>query len=386
MRNFNLYLPTKYYFGYNSIEIIPEKAKEMGRKALLVTGKKFLKERGFLNRIKDGLKEAGIDFVHYDGITPNPKTHEVDEGARIARETGCDFIIGIGGGSVMDASKGIAIMIKNEGSIWDYMMLQKEPEKDAIPILLVPTIPASGSEYNPGGVITNPKEKRKWFFRSDYTYPKVSIVDPQFTEHLSFFYLAAGSIDIITHVLEPFLTAEEEGYIQMRFSVLLIKGAMKMILRIKENPQDKDARANLCYIASLALCGIPTRGMGGFSIMHWIEHVLSGFYDNISHPAGLSMLLVPFIRVMKEKFPQNVKKFEEIYPVDDIEKLFIEYLDKTGLLISIKEYGVKEEDIERMVSEYKFLMEKFPKFGLDKISIEDVRRIYRESYDLSYLD
>lgn len=386
MKNFNIYLPTKYYFGYNSFDILPEKAKTLGKKAFLVTGKRFLRETGFLEKIKKGLKNAGIKFFHYDNITPNPKTYEVDEGAKFAKREKCDFIIGIGGGSVMDASKGIAIMVKNEGSIWDYMMLQKEPEKGAIPILSVPTIPASGSEYNPGGVITNLKEKRKWFFRSDYTYPAISIVDPSFTEYLPFYYLAAGSVDIITHVLEPFLTADEEGYVQRVFSVLLIKGAMEMILRLKKNPGDRDARANLSYIASLALSGIPTRGIGGFTLMHWLEHVLSGFYDNISHPEGLSILLVPFIRVIKDKFPDNVKKFEDLFGERDIENIFKDYLEKVGLLNSLKKYGVEEKDIDKMVFEYKFIMENFPKFGLDKITLEDVKRIYRESYDLSYLN
>lgn len=385
MKNLSLYLPTRYYFGYNSIDILAEKARGLGKKAFLVTGKRFLKEKGFLDRIFSDLREKGIDFVHYDNITPNPKVNEVDQGAEIARDQGCDFIIGIGGGSVMDASKGIAIVVKNRGSIWDYMMRQREPEKGALPIILVSTIPASGSEYNPGGVITHSEEKKKWFFRSDYTYPRISIVDPQFTEHLSFFYLAAGSIDMITHMLEPFLSAEDEGYIPNRFAVLLIKGAMEMTLKIKNNPEDKEAGANLCYISSLALCGIPTRGIGGSAMMHWIEHVLSGFYDNIAHPVGLAMLLVPFIRVMKEKFPENIKRFEDIYGIDDIEKLFKDYLEKTGLLISIKEYGVEKSDIERMLREYRLLTEKFPDFGLDKIEIENIRRIYTESYDLSYM-
>ncbi len=385
MKNFSLYLPTRYYFGYNSIDILGEKARKIGKKSFLVTGKKFLKEKGFLDRIFSDLKENGIDFVHYDNITPNPKVNEVDQGAKIAKDENCDFIIGIGGGSVMDASKGIAIMVKNEGTIWDYIMLQKEPEKGALPIVLVPTIPASGSEYNPGGVITHSEEKKKWFFRSDYTHPKVSIVDPGFTEYLSFFYLGASSIDIITHILEPFLTAEEEFYIPNRFALLLIKGAMNMTLRIKENPSDKSARANLCYISSLALSGIPTKGIGGVAILHWIEHILSGFYDNIPHPVGLAMLLVPFIRVMKEKFPENIKRFENIYGIDDIEKLFKNYLKNIGLLISIKNYGVKKDDVYSMAEEYKLLVEKFPDFGLNKVDTQDIIKIYTESYDLSYI-
>ncbi|MEO0260593.1 MAG: iron-containing alcohol dehydrogenase [candidate division WOR-3 bacterium] len=376
MKNFSLFIPTKYYFGWNSLEILPLKAKEIGKRAFLVTGKKFLKEKGILDKIKSMLKENGIEFFHYDNITPNPKTYEVDEGAGILKKEKCDFIIGIGGGSVMDASKGIAIMAKNKGSIWDYMMMKKEV-KDALPVILVPTIPASGSEYNPGGVITNPDEKRKWFFRDDKVYPKISIVDPEFTKFLPFSYLSKGGVDIITHMLEPVLTSETYGYIQYNFSAKLIKGVIESIIKIKENKDDREARENLCYSASLALSGIPTRGIGGFAIMHWLEHILSGFYDNISHPDGLCLLLLPFIKIIKKRFSQNFKKFEEIYG-EDVEKVFKDYLEKIGFKYSLKDYNVKEKDIEEFVKEYEFLMKNFPDFGFDKISLKDVEKIYLE--------
>ena len=375
MKNFSLFIPTKYYFGYNSLDILPLKAKEIGKKAFLVTGKKFLREKGILDRITNMLKENGIEFFHYDNITPNPKTYEIDEGAKILKKENCDFIIGIGGGSVMDASKGIAVMAKNEGSIWDYMMFKKEI-KDALKIILVPTIPASGSEYNPGGVITNPYEKRKWFFRDDKLYPAVSIVDPKFTEYLSFSYLSMGSIDIITHVLEIVLTSEFYAYIQYSFSAALIKGVMESVLKAKE---DEKAKETLCYSASLALSGILTRGIGGFAIMHWLEHILSGFYDNISHPEGLCILLLPFLRFLKREFYQNVKNFEKLSGFYDIEEVFKDYLNKIGFKKRLRDFGIKEDDIENFVKEYEFLIKNFPDFGFDRISLEDVERIYIES-------
>ncbi len=375
MKNFSLFIPTKYYFGWNSLDILPLKAKEIGKKAFLVTGKKFLREKGILDKINNMLKENSIEFFHYDNITPNPKTYEIDEGAKILKKEKCDFIIGIGGGSVMDASKGIAVMAKNEGSIWDYMMFRKEI-KDALKIILLPTIPASGSEYNPGGVITNPFEKRKWFFRDDKLYPAISIVDPKFTEYLPFSYLSMGSIDIITHVLEIVLTSEFYGYIQYTFSAALIKGVMESVLKINE---DEKARETLCYSASLALSGILTRGIGGFAIMHWLEHILSGFYDEISHPEGLCILLLPFLRFLKRNFYQNVKNFEKSSGFHDIEETFKDYLDKIGFKKRLRNFGIKEKDIENFVKEYDFLIKKFPDFGFDKISLEDVEKIYLES-------
>lgn len=379
MKNFSLFIPTKYYFGWDSLNLLPERVKEIGKRVFLVTGKKFLKEKGILDKIKEMFKEKGIDFFHYDNITPNPKTYEVDEGAKILRKEKSDLIVGIGGGSVMDASKGISIMSRNPGSIWDYMMMKKEV-KDAVKIILIPTIPASGSEYNPGGVITNPYEKRKWFFRDDKVYPKISIVDPRFTEYLSFSYLSIGSIDIITHMLEPILTSETYGYIQYNFSAILIKGVMEAVMKIKENHNDKEARENLCYSASLALSGIPTRGVGGFAFMHWLEHIISGFYDNISHPEGLSILLLPFIRFLKKNYPQNVKIFEKIYGCTDIEKVFEDYLNNIGFNKKLKDVGVKEDDIELFVKEYEFLVKSFPNFGFERISLKDVENIYLEAF------
>jgi alcohol dehydrogenase YqhD (iron-dependent ADH family) len=377
MKNFSLYLPTKYYFGWNSIDLLPKKAKEIGKRAFLVTGKKFLKEKGIFGKIIDGLKKEGIEFYHYDNVTPNPKTYEVDEGAKILKKEKCDFIIGIGGGSVCDASKGIAVMAKNKGSIWDYMMFKKEIKK-ALPIILVPTIPASGSEYNPGGVITNLDEKRKWFFRSEVTYPRISIVDPNFTKYLNFSYLSMGSIDIITHVLEPILTSEEYGYLQYNFGKILIKGVIEMILRIKENPNDDEARENICYFSSLALSGIATRGIGGFAIMHWLEHILSGFYDNISHPEGLCLLIIPFIKLVKKRFSENIKRFEKIFG-EDIEETFKNYLKDIGFNKTLKDFGIKQEFIKDFLKEYEFLKTNFPDFGFDKIEIQDVENIYLEA-------
>ncbi|MEO0275755.1 MAG: iron-containing alcohol dehydrogenase, partial [candidate division WOR-3 bacterium] len=199
----------------------------------------------------------------------------------------------------------------------------------------------------------------------------------EFTRFLPFSYLSKGGIDIITHMLEPVLTSEIYGYIQYNFSAKLIKGVIESIIKIKENKDDREARENLCYSASLALSGIPTRGIGGFAIMHWLEHILSGFYDNISHPDGLCLLLLPFIKIIKERFSQNFKKFEEIYG-EDVEKVFKDYLEKIGFKYSLKDYNVKEEDIEEFVKEYEFLMKNFPDFGFDKISLKDVEKIYLE--------
>ncbi len=210
MQNFTFYLPTKIIFGPGELEKIGIEAKPYGEKALIVTGKRSSSEFGIINRVTDYLEKEGIAAVVFDKIESNPRASTIDEAGELARKNKCDFIIGLGGGSPMDAAKAIAVAAVEAQPIWDFVYHgQPVPKKvtRALPIIEIPTLAATGSEADSGAVITNWKTHEKAVLGSHLLFPKVSIIDPQLTVTVPEEYTIDGGIDIICHVIESLFTA-----------------------------------------------------------------------------------------------------------------------------------------------------------------------------------
>ncbi|MEN3046481.1 MAG: iron-containing alcohol dehydrogenase [Candidatus Hydrothermales bacterium] len=386
MRPLNLFLPVKYFFGKGIFE---EKLKEiipiLGKKTLVVTGKNFARKYGYLEKIKNIFEELKLDFIHFDKISPNPKTFEIEEAAKLARFLNVDSVLGFGGGSVMDAVKAISLLVKNEGSIWDYTMMQKSPKNEVLNFCLVPTTFATGSELNSTSIVSNLEEKRKWGIFDEKIFPKFSIVDPLLSSTLDMEYLSLCSIDIITHMLEPFVTSTVEGEIIKGVAKFYTKKTIESIKTLVRDPKNITARENLHLLSGLALTGIATRGIGGFHEMHWLEHIVSGFYDNVPHPAGLSILLIPWIKYRWNKNSFNLKElFSYLMEKDEVNlNDILAYLDELyndlNLPRSFKKYGIKENDIEDFLREYNFLTEKFKRFFPERIEERDLIKIFSET-------
>ncbi|MEO0284326.1 MAG: iron-containing alcohol dehydrogenase [candidate division WOR-3 bacterium] len=386
MKSFNIFLPVKYSFGTGILEKkLVEVLPLLGNRILIVTGRNFARRYGFLDKIKEICKSFKIEFIHYDKISPNPKTYEIEETRLIVRENKINALLGFGGGSVMDAVKAISIIATNEGKIWDYTMLQKSPENETLPVCLIPTTPATGSEINSSAIITNIDEKRKWGIFDEKIFPKFSIVDPILSKTLDKDYLALCSIDIITHILEPFVTSKEEGVLIKGVAKFYIKKVIESIKTLIKNPEDIKARENMHLLASLALSGVATRGIGGFHEMHWLEHIVSGFYDNVPHPAGLAILLIPWLSYSFKKRKDNIKElFSFIMEKEnpDFDEI-IDYMDKfykeINLPRNFKNYGIEKSDFELFWKEYNFLSGKFPKFFPEKIEERDFFEIFEKT-------
>jgi|Deesub1362B_J571_1020462.scaffolds.fasta_scaffold00444_6 alcohol dehydrogenase YqhD (iron-dependent ADH family) len=312
MINFIFQLPTKIIFGPGQVKEIGKEAKRIGKKALLVSGKSSMRRLGILDKVIKLLKEQKVEVIVFDKIEPNPRHSTVDEGGKLARYEKCDMIIGLGGGSAMDAAKAIAIVAKEEGSIWEFtpvegLSLRKITQ--ALPIILIPTIAATGSEADHITVITNPEKKEKVAIRSKHIFPKISIVDPELTVSVPPDITGDGGIDIICHVLETYLSSKDLNTpLQDRFTEGIIKTVMENLPKAMLNGNDIQARTNLSWASTLALSGFPNSGRPGFFVLHAIEHPLSAHYD-ISHGRGLAALLPSYMKFMSHLNPKKLALF-----------------------------------------------------------------------------
>ncbi len=336
MQNFTFYLPTKIIFGPGEIQKVGTEAKSLGEKALIVTGKRSASEFGIVNKVEDLLEKEGIGAVVFDKIEPNPRTKTIEEAAALARENGCDFVIGLGGGSPMDAAKAVAVAAVEAQPIWDFIYHGQPVVKritKALPIMEIPTLAATGSEANSGAVISNWETNEKAILGSPLLFPRVSIIDPELTVTVPKEYTIDGGIDIICHVIEGYFTGADDTPIQDRFSMSIVRTVMDYLPDVMEDSHDVLARSQLSWCSTLALSGIINSGRGGAFPLHAMEHALSAHYD-ISHGRGLALLLP---RLMEYTYPSRPHKYaimaEELFGIDpegksekEVAKLAVEWM------------------------------------------------------------
>lgn len=366
MLPFDFKLPTRIYFGSGRINEIGELLKPVGKKALIVTGKSSMKKLGVMDKAVELLKKAGVDSVVFEGIEPNPRHSTCDKAAGVARDRGCDFVIGLGGGSSMDAAKGIAVTAKTGFSVWEYVyrgpdFTQRKVE-EALPIVCIPTIAATGSEADSGGVISNWETHEKTGIFGTPLFPTVSIVDPELTITCPEEYTLDGGVDIIAHVIETYFTGTSEAYLQDRFSESVIKTVIRYLPRAVKDGADIEARSHLSWCSTVALSGLINSGRGGGFPLHALEHAVSAHYD-ISHGRGLALLL-PALMDFTE--PARPEKFIEMgknifgfhYDEEDIRQSARAGIDgmkgwlaTIGRLLTFTELGIDDSKFETMAED-----------------------------------
>jgi alcohol dehydrogenase YqhD (iron-dependent ADH family) len=309
MKNFTYHNPTKIIFGEGTVSKIGKEAKAYGKKALLVYGKGSIKKNGVYDTAVQSLREAGIAFTEYSGVKSNPMLSHLRGGVELARKEKVDMIVAVGGGSVVDESKGIAAGVKIKGDVWDFYLGNVEV-KEALPVLDVLTIPATGTEMNPTSVVTNDETMDKVGRGADPLFPKVSILDPTVTHTIPPDYTAYSVVDAISHLIEGYFTGEDEWTpIQDGYVENLVRTIMECGERMKKNPKDSQARATFMWAATLAWNGLGVAGIGGFGVpMHLLEHPLSGMYD-VAHGAGLSITIPAWLSWKVEKNSRKIAQF-----------------------------------------------------------------------------
>jgi len=315
--NFEYQNPTRIVFGAGSLARLGEVAQQFGTRALLVTGGGSVKRNGTFDRALESLNDAGISVFECDGVEPNPRISTVKRGAAIARENDCDLVIALGGGSTMDASKVMAAAALYDGDPWN-MIMHGQPNPhvptEALPLITVPTLAATGSEMNSSAVISNEETMQKSFVGAPCLYPRVSILDPELTLSVPRDQTAYGVCDLITHITEAYFNGSGDTPIQDRFAEAAILTAMEYGPKAIENGNDLNARAQVQWAATVALNGWISSGSGsaGYPV-HMIEHTVSAYHD-ITHAAGLAIINPAWMRFAAQtNTPKFVQFAERIF-------------------------------------------------------------------------
>ncbi len=306
MRNFVFHNPTKIIFGKDTVSEIGPETVAWGTKALLVYGQGSIKKSGLYDQVTGALRQAGVTVTDHGGVRSNPVLSHVREGIAKAREAGCDVIVAVGGGSVIDSAKAISAGIPVNHDVWKFFT-GKKPIKKTVPLTTVLTLAAAGSEMNSGMVITNEETREKFGFGNKRLYPRTSILNPELTYSVPRKYTAFGAVDAVSHVLEFYMTREDPSTpVQDRLMEGLIENTIDSCNRCLDNPTDYAARADLMWTATLALNGLTAAGLGrvGFP-MHMIEHSLSALYD-IAHGAGLAIVIPGWLTWFARSHPERV--------------------------------------------------------------------------------
>ena len=383
MNNYEFCVPTDIRFGKDQIECLGKEIKKYGKKILMVYGGGSIKRTGLYDKVYEVLK--GFQIYELPGIEPNPKLSSVRKGAEMCKKYGIDVVLAIGGGSCIDASKHIACAAFYDKDPWD-LVLDKKKVTKALPIFTVLTICATGSEMNPGAVISNEDTKEKLEINHPLLYPRLSVCDPTYLFTLPKRQTAAGTADIISHIFEQYFQPNDGAYITDRLSEAALKTCFKYgPIAIKE-PQNYEARSNLMWTSSIALNHLLTFGKGGAWSVHPIEHELSAFYD-ITHGVGLAILTPAWMRYVLNS--ETVKRFAmfarnvwDLDRADDYEaaiagiNLTEQFFIELGLPGTLSEIGIDDSKFELMASEA------VRTSGLStrayvKLDTEDVVQIYR---------
>lgn len=386
MDNFTFWNPTKLIFGKGQLEQLKTEIPPYGKKILMVYGGGSIKRNGLYDQVKEILQEIGADVFELAGVEPNPRLSTVHKGVQICKEEGIEFLLAVGGGSVIDCTKAIAAGAKYDGDAWDFI-IKKASVTDALPFGTVLTLAATGSEMNSGSVITNWETKEKHGWGSPYTFPKFSILDPVNTFTVPKDQTVYGIVDMMSHVFEHYFHLTENTDFQDRMCESLLITVMETAPKLLADLENYEHRATILYCGTMALNGILNMGYRGDWASHNIEHAVSAVYD-IPHGGGLAILFPNWMKHNLHVKPSRFKqlairvfgvdatgKTDEEIGLEGIEKLR-EFWNSIGAPSRLADYDIDDSRLEEMADKAMVNGE----FGnFTKLNRDDVLAIYRAS-------
>ncbi|PWW17179.1 alcohol dehydrogenase YqhD (iron-dependent ADH family) [Cytobacillus oceanisediminis] len=386
MQNFTFYNPTKLIFGKGQLDQLQHEIPQYGKKVLVVYGGGSIKRNGLYDKVMEQLKELGAEVFELSGVEPNPRISTVRKGVDICKNEGIDFLLAVGGGSVIDCTKAIAAGAKYDGDAWD-LVTKKAFASEALPFGTVLTLAATGSEMNAGSVITNWETNEKYGWGSPVTFPKFSILDPVNTFTVPRNQTVYGIVDMMSHVLEHYFHLEENTDFQDRMCESLLITIMETAPKLLEDLESYEHRATILYSGTMALNGILNMGYRGDWATHNIEHAVSAVYD-IPHGGGLAILFPNWMKHNLKVKPERFKKLAvRVFNVDPAgktdEEAALEGIDRLrefwnsiGAPSRLADYDIDSSKLELMADKATVNGE-FGNFA--KLNHDDVMAIYRAS-------
>ena len=379
--------PTKLYFGEHALEQLPEELKKYGNNVAFVYGGGSIRKNGIYDDVMKVLKASGKNVTEISGVMPNPTVAKLKEGVQIARDAKADFILAVGGGSVIDYAKALSVSVHYDGDPWEkYYLKFEEPDCETLPVGAVLTMAGTGSEMNAGAVITNPEQKLKigHVFKDEKIMPRFAIMNPRYTMTLPHYQMTAGIYDIFNHICEQYFSGEDDNT-----SDYIAEGLMRSVIhssRIADrDPQNYEARSNIMWTATWALNTLIEKGKS----TDWMVHMLGqavGALTNATHGMTLSAVSLPYYRYI---MPYGLKKFvrfaETVWDVNPEGKSDTEiaeagltameqWMKELGLVMNITDLGADESMIPDLVKGTIIL-----KGGYKVLDEKEIAEIFKES-------
>ncbi|WP_174615031.1 iron-containing alcohol dehydrogenase [Virgibacillus ihumii] len=388
MDNFTFHNPVKLIFGKDQLAALPGEISTYGKKVLLLYGGGSIKKNGIYDAIMEELGKINAETVEFSGIEPNPKLSTVRQAVDRCKQEKIDFLLAVGGGSVIDAAKAVAIGAKTDTDVWD-LITKKERPTDALPCGTIVTIASAGSEMNASSVITNweTKEKRGW--ASSFTYPKFSILDPTFTYSVPREQTAFGIVDIMAHVLENYFHHASNTPVQDGLCETILKDLVKTGPGLLHDPENYQYRETMMLNAVLARNGMLNMGYKGDWATHDLEHAVSAIHD-IPHAGGIAILFPNWMKHVldetnTERFAQLAVRVFEVSSEGksdyDVALAGINQLrafwNRIGTPEKLSDYGITENDMEAIADKSAAAKPEYGKFK--KLTRQDSLRILRAS-------
>lgn len=387
MNPFGFYNPTRLVFGKDTVAQLGSHVKQYGTSVLLVYGGGSIKKTGLYDKVLEQLHTIGATVHELAGVEPNPRLTTVHRGVELCRRHGVTFILAVGGGSVIDCAKAVAVGVPYEGDMWDFCM-HRAKIASALPLGTVLTLSATGSEMNGGAVITNWEEKQKRSFGSIYSYPQFSILDPALTFTVPADQTANGIVDIMSHVFEQYFSQTTDTPLQERLCESILQTVIENGPIAIREPNNYAARANLMLCGTYALNGgMISVGMQNDWASHGIEHEISAIYD-IAHGAGLAIVFPNWMKyVYRERVDRFVQFAQRVWGIDragrsDDEVALAgiqatrDFFTSIGAPATLRDVGIDAEHLDRMAEE---AVRFGPLGSFKKLERQDVRAILESS-------
>lgn len=388
--SFQMYVPTRILFGCGMLNNL-HKQQMPGKKALIVISNgKSTKENGSLDRTEEQLEKAGVEYAVFDGIMANPLKSTIDEGAKAAKENGCDFIVALGGGSVMDASKAIATMATNDGDLWDYVfggtgkgqLLKAAP----LPIIAITTTAGTGSEVDQFGVITNDVTNEKiGYGGDDRLFPVIAIVDPELMKSVPPKFTAYQGFDALFHSTECYI-ANKASLISDMYAITSIENIGKYLARAVKDGSDMEAREHMAFANTLS--GV-VMTLSSCTSEHSMEHAMSAYHQELPHGAGLIMISKEYYKFFIEKHvcDERFVDMAKALGMPDAEKAedFITALENIQKAcgvdeIKMSDYGISEDEVETLAENARTTMGGLFESDPAPMTNEECAEIFRKSF------